>query len=69
MNKNIPGLYTLGACDIFERLRYVFYKNKTARVQSLDRVSIVLRNLLYQAIWPFEQEKLTYFERRRQKQY
>ncbi len=42
MSKNIPGLYTLGAYDIFERLTQVqLYSNK-ARKQSPDCLSIVL---------------------------
>ena len=34
MSKNIPGLYTLGAYDIFERLTHVNFYPKTALKQS-----------------------------------
>lgn len=50
MSKNIPGLYTLGAYDIFERLTQVNLYSKTALKQSSQRISFVLRDLLYEAV-------------------
>lgn len=51
LSKNLPGLYTLGAYDIFDKLNQVIkFYNYLALILSFISASIILRNILYETL-------------------
>jgi hypothetical protein len=53
MSQGLPGLYTLGANDIFDYLASVHYPN-SASIPTFKSQALILLNLLWQTIRSFK---------------